>query len=101
MNDQQMDRTAILGDTIDYMKELMEKVKNLQEEDRNYATLNQVSKDLKPNELLGRNSPKVYIRAQTSNLNSSCQQDYLLNQTIVKNPVPKTQFCAPNLFSSM
>ncbi|XP_052196920.1 transcription factor bHLH93-like [Diospyros lotus] len=55
-----MDRTAILGDTIDYMKELMEKVKSLQEEDRN-ATLNQVSKDLKPNELLGRNSPKFDV----------------------------------------
>ena len=27
-----MDRTAILGDTIDYMKELLERIRQLQEE---------------------------------------------------------------------
>lgn len=54
-----MDRTAILGDTIDYMKELLEKINTLKQEievDSNTAT---IFKDLKPNEILVRNSPKV------------------------------------------
>ena len=59
-----MDRTSILGDTIDYMKELLEKVQNLREEDTN-AGMNQGNlmgnfKELKPNDVLVRNSPKVY-----------------------------------------
>lgn len=59
-----MDRTSILGDTIDYMKELLEKVKNLGGEEDTKGSMNQVhlmgkSKELKPNELLVRNSPKV------------------------------------------
>jgi len=56
-----MDRTSILGDTIDYMKELLEKINNLKQEievDSNTAT---IFKDSKPNELLVRNSPKVYV----------------------------------------
>ncbi|GFY86711.1 basic helix-loop-helix (bHLH) DNA-binding superfamily protein [Actinidia rufa] len=57
-----MDRTSILGDTIDYMKELLEKVQNLREENTN-AGMNQVNlmgnfKELKPNDVLVRNSPK-------------------------------------------
>ncbi|KAI7980397.1 Transcription factor bHLH93 [Camellia lanceoleosa] len=52
-----MDRTSILGDTIGYMKELLEKVKTLQEEDDTQASMNQVNlmdscKELKPNEPL-------------------------------------------------
>ncbi|PSR87865.1 Transcription factor bHLH93 like [Actinidia chinensis var. chinensis] len=60
-----MDRTSILGDTIDYMKELLEKVQTLREEDAN-AGVNQVNlmgnfKELKPNEVLVRNSPKFDV----------------------------------------
>lgn len=63
-----MDRTSILGDTIDYMKELVEKVEKLQEEmeakeggDHNQITLLGISKEVKPNEVTVRNSPKVYM----------------------------------------
>ncbi|CAN0917612.1 Transcription factor bHLH93 [Linum grandiflorum] len=60
-----MDRTSILGDTIDYVKELLEKINRLQEEEEGdendqvklIANLN----DHKPSEVLVRNSPKVTI----------------------------------------
>lgn len=60
----QMDRTSILGDTIDYMKELLERISKLQEEGMEENSNDQInilgtSKDLKPNEVLVRNSPKV------------------------------------------
>lgn len=60
----QMDRTSILGDTIDYMKELLERINNLQEEIHEVDSSNQfnlmsIFKDVKPNEVLIRNSPKV------------------------------------------
>jgi hypothetical protein len=58
-----MDRTSILGDTIDYMKELLERINKLQEEEmeeaKNQLNLMGISKELKPNEVLVRNSPKV------------------------------------------
>lgn len=58
-----MDRTSILGDTIDYMKELLERIKHLQEEmevGSEQAKLVSLFKDqLNPNEILVRNSPKV------------------------------------------
>lgn len=50
-----MDRTSILGDTIDYMKELLEKINNLQDIEVN----SEIFKNVKPNEVLVRNSPKV------------------------------------------
>ena len=58
-----MDRTSILGDTIDYMKELLERIGKLQEE-RTEEGINQInlmgkSKEMKPNEATVRNSPKV------------------------------------------
>lgn len=61
----QMDRTSILGDTIDYMKELMEKINKLQEE-KSEMGFNQINlitnlKELKPSESMVRNSPKVKI----------------------------------------
>lgn len=61
-----MDRTSILGDTIDYMKELLERINHLQEEEVS-TTTNQIPnlmgifKDSKPNEALVRNSPKVRL----------------------------------------
>ena len=57
-----MDRTSILGDTIDYMKELLERIHNLQEEKEvssDHLNLMGVFKDGKPNEVLVRNAPKV------------------------------------------
>jgi len=54
-----MDRTAILGDTIDYMKELLEKINNLQQEIELDSNMTSIVKDIKPNEILIRNSPKV------------------------------------------
>ncbi|KAL0461915.1 UNVERIFIED_CONTAM: Transcription factor [Sesamum latifolium] len=60
-----MDRTSILGDTIDYMRELLDKIHRLQEEGMS-ENLNHIinltpnsSKDLKPNQVLVRNPPKV------------------------------------------
>ncbi|XVF17418.1 hypothetical protein REPUB_Repub10bG0120700 [Reevesia pubescens] len=60
-----MDRTSILGDSIDYMKELLERINKLQEEETKMGS-NQVSlisnlKELKPNEVLVRNSPKFDV----------------------------------------
>ena len=60
-----MDRTSILGDTIDYMKELLERIGKLQEEEeeteegKNEIKILGISKELKPNEVMARNSPKV------------------------------------------
>ncbi|MED6127446.1 hypothetical protein PIB30_088235 [Stylosanthes scabra] len=62
-----MDRTSILGDTIDYMKELLERIAKLQEETimeeegKNQIHLLGVSKELKPNEVMFRNSPKFDV----------------------------------------
>ncbi|WVZ12050.1 hypothetical protein V8G54_016580 [Vigna mungo] len=60
-----MDRTSILGDTIDYMKELLERIGKLQEEEMeegtNHINLLGNSKELKPNEAMVRNSPKFDV----------------------------------------
>ncbi|KAI8004704.1 Transcription factor bHLH93 [Camellia lanceoleosa] len=60
-----MDRTSILGDTIDYMKELLERINNLQEEievgNSNQLDLVRIFKDAKPNEVMVRNSPKFDV----------------------------------------
>ncbi|KAL5074045.1 hypothetical protein RYX36_013029 [Vicia faba] len=56
-----MDRTAILGDTIDYMKELLEKINNLQQEIELDSNMSSIVKDVKPNEILIRNSPKFEV----------------------------------------
>ncbi|XP_072970363.1 transcription factor BHLH3-like isoform X2 [Typha angustifolia] len=56
-----MDRTSILGDTIDYMKELLERIKSLQEEideGSEQANLLSIFKELNSSEMLVRNSPK-------------------------------------------
>ncbi|WOL18900.1 transcription factor bHLH93-like [Canna indica] len=59
-----MDRTSILGDTIDYMKELLERIKHLQEEidvGPEQANLLSIFKELNSNEILVRNSPKFDV----------------------------------------
>ncbi|KAK9949288.1 hypothetical protein M0R45_004821 [Rubus argutus] len=60
-----MDRTSILGDTIDYMKELLERINKLQEgkieEGTNQFSLMGISKELNASEVLVRNSPKFDV----------------------------------------
>ncbi|XP_022752713.1 transcription factor bHLH93-like [Durio zibethinus] len=59
-----MDRTSILGDTIDYMKELLERINSLQQEikaDSNELNMAHIFKDVKPNEILVRNTPKFEV----------------------------------------
>ncbi|OIW10649.1 hypothetical protein TanjilG_16021 [Lupinus angustifolius] len=60
-----MDRTSILGDTIDYMKELLERIGKLQEEEieegNSQINILDISKDQKPNEGIVRNSPKFDV----------------------------------------
>ncbi|XP_038998434.1 transcription factor bHLH93-like [Hibiscus syriacus] len=60
-----MDRTSILGDSIDYMKELIERVNKLQEEETKEGINQQILlsnfKEQKPNEALVRNSPKFEV----------------------------------------
>lgn len=57
-----MDRTSILGDTIDYVKELSERIKSLQEEievGTDQPNLLDTFDRVNPNEKLPRNTPKV------------------------------------------
>lgn len=64
-----MDRTSILGDTIDYMKELLERIKRLQEEievGSEQPNLLGIFKELNPNEILVRNSPKFDVERRDS-----------------------------------
>ncbi|WVZ78444.1 hypothetical protein U9M48_026152 [Paspalum notatum var. saurae] len=67
-----MDRTSILGDTIDYMKELLERIKLLQEEMEQQqqespspapapAGVLSVFRELNPNEMVARNTPKFEV----------------------------------------
>ncbi|XP_030537807.1 transcription factor bHLH61-like [Rhodamnia argentea] len=58
-----MDRTSILGDTIDYMKELLQKINHLQYHSFGPYHLNimDIIKDMKPNEMLVRNTPKFDV----------------------------------------
>ncbi|KAJ4822732.1 hypothetical protein Tsubulata_006988 [Turnera subulata] len=63
-----MDRTSILGDTIDYMKELLDRINKLQqEEEESEDGTNEVRftskylKDLKSDQVPVRNSPKFQV----------------------------------------
>ncbi|XP_055821217.1 transcription factor bHLH93-like [Solanum dulcamara] len=59
-----MDRMSILRDTIDYTKELLEKINNLQEEMKlgsNQLSLMSIFKNEKPIEMFIRNSPKFNV----------------------------------------
>ncbi|KAI4316045.1 hypothetical protein L6164_024062 [Bauhinia variegata] len=56
-----MDRASILGDTIDYMKELLEKINHLQQETEVDSNTVGIFKDAKPNEIFVRNSPKFDV----------------------------------------
>lgn len=68
-----MDRTSIVGDTIDYTKELLEKINNLQEEMElgpNQLSLTSIFKNEKPIEIFIRNSPKVKFHLLQNPLSS-------------------------------
>lgn len=61
-----MDRTSILGDTIDYVKELLDKINRLREENEMEDEIKDLNfmgnfKELKPYEGFVRNPPKVRI----------------------------------------
>ncbi|KAF8021523.1 hypothetical protein BT93_G1845 [Corymbia citriodora subsp. variegata] len=59
-----MDRTSILGDTIDYMKELLQKINHLQYHSQfgpYHLNIMDIIKDMKPNEMLVRNTPKFDV----------------------------------------
>ncbi|KAJ7958875.1 Transcription factor bHLH93 [Quillaja saponaria] len=56
-----MDRTSILGDTINYMKELLGKINNLQQEVEVNSNMVGIFKDAKPNEISVRNIPKFDV----------------------------------------
>ncbi|KAF5476693.1 hypothetical protein F2P56_003406 [Juglans regia] len=57
-----MDRTSIPGDTIEYMKELLEKINSLQLEiDQGSSNITGIFKNVKPNEILVRNSSKFDV----------------------------------------
>ncbi|PIN21659.1 hypothetical protein CDL12_05642 [Handroanthus impetiginosus] len=75
-----MDRTSILGDTIDYMKELLDKIHKLREVGINDESTNQISllgnhfKEHNPNEMLVRNPPKFDVerRSQDTRVQVCC-----------------------------
>ncbi|KAJ1388235.1 Myc-type, basic helix-loop-helix, partial [Sesbania bispinosa] len=71
-----MDRTSILGDTIDYMKELLERIGKLHEgegeEETSQINLLDISKELKkPNEVIVRNSPKFNVERRDQDMRIS------------------------------
>ncbi|KAG9439951.1 hypothetical protein H6P81_020116 [Aristolochia fimbriata] len=64
-----MDRTSILGDTIDYMKELLGRIKNLQEEIQvgsDQHNVVSICKELKPNEIVVSNTPKFDVERRNT-----------------------------------
>ncbi|CAH9105199.1 unnamed protein product [Cuscuta epithymum] len=58
-----MDRTSILGDTIDYMKELLGKINNLQEGMDTGKKEMGILKNVKPNEMEVKISPKFEVES--------------------------------------
>ncbi|RWR77887.1 transcription factor bHLH93 [Cinnamomum micranthum f. kanehirae] len=64
-----MDRTSILGDTIDYMKELLDRIKRMKEEIQvgaNQMDLFSIFNELKSNEILVRNTPKFDVERRNT-----------------------------------
>ncbi|KAL4310051.1 hypothetical protein GQ457_01G011090 [Hibiscus cannabinus] len=75
-----MDRTSILGDTIDYTKELLERIKSLQKEiaaNSNGLNTDHMFKDEKPNEIIVRNTPKFEVerRNEDTRIEICCRGD--------------------------
>ncbi|XP_004233470.1 transcription factor bHLH93 [Solanum lycopersicum] len=66
-----MDRTSILGDAIDYMKELLEKIHALREDDNVKDEIKDIKfvgnfKELKPNEALVKKPPKFEVERRNA-----------------------------------
>ncbi|KAK8692414.1 hypothetical protein V6N13_075874 [Hibiscus sabdariffa] len=64
-----MDRTSILVDTIDYTKELLERIKSLQQEmeaGSNELNMAHIFNEVKPNELLVRKTPKLEVERRNA-----------------------------------
>ncbi|XP_060194606.1 transcription factor bHLH93-like [Lycium barbarum] len=66
-----MDRTSILGDTIDYVKELLDKINSFREEHEMEDKIKDIKfmgnfKELKPNEALVRNPPKFDVERRSN-----------------------------------
>ncbi|XP_004148407.1 transcription factor bHLH61 [Cucumis sativus] len=59
-----MDRTAILADAIEYMKELLEKIGNLQNEVEGSNSRMNSLKNTKPSEFVVRNTPKFEVESR-------------------------------------
>ncbi|WCJ35651.1 basic helix-loop-helix (bHLH) DNA-binding superfamily protein [Euphorbia peplus] len=66
-NISKMDRTSIVGDTIEYVKELLDKINNLQQEinvpsfSNDHMMMPPIFKDAKPTQFMLRNSPKIDV----------------------------------------
>ncbi|KAL3634118.1 hypothetical protein CASFOL_021172 [Castilleja foliolosa] len=81
-----MDRTSILGDTIDYVKELIERINGLQKEmhlGSNQLSEMSIFNDVKPNEIVVRNSPKFGVERRNADTRveicCGAKQDLLLS----------------------
>ncbi|GMI82755.1 hypothetical protein HRI_001944800 [Hibiscus trionum] len=64
-----MDRTSILVDTIDYTKELLERIKGLQQEietGSNALNMPNIFNEVKPNEILVRKTPKIEVERRNA-----------------------------------
>ncbi|KAK8705551.1 hypothetical protein V6N13_049151 [Hibiscus sabdariffa] len=81
-----MDRISILGDTIDYTKELLERIKSLQKEIADGLNMDHIFKNEKPNEILVRNTPKFEVerRNRDTRIEICCRGDPGLLLSTVK-----------------
>lgn len=64
-----MDRTSILGDTIDYMKELLGRIKRMQEEiqvGEDQMKWLSILKEQNPNEVIVKNTPKFEVERRNT-----------------------------------
>nr|XP_016511999.1 PREDICTED: transcription factor bHLH93-like [Nicotiana tabacum] len=102
-----MDRTSIVGDTIDYTKELLEKINNLQEEMElgpNQLSLTSIFKNEKPIEIFIRNSPKFDVERRNidTRVEITCagKSDLLLSTLTTLDALGlETQQCVISCFS--
>ncbi|XP_076920267.1 transcription factor bHLH61-like [Bidens hawaiensis] len=60
-----MDRTSILADTIDYMKELIEKIKHMQQQ-MDMVNMNDLQLSTQPKDIFIRNSPKFDVERRNT-----------------------------------